>query len=173
MTGFATGNLPAMAAATNIRPRFSLLLIACLLAIPAAQAADQASKAASGPASRTRLLTPAELRECKAKEDRVLALTDEAKTDKAGIEGEKSEIGRLGTSLAEEVATLDKTSAEAVDAYNAKVEARDRRIDAYQARVTAFNVKAEAVNASRDEYAKACDQRRYDERDLNDIKRKK
>ena len=173
MTGFATGNLPVMAEASKIRHRFPLLLIACLLAIPAAHAADKASKAASAPATRTRLLTPAELRDCKAQEARVLALTDEAKTEKVAIEGEKAEIGRLGTSLAEEVATLDKTSAEAVDAYNAKVEARDKRIDAYQARVTAFNLKAEAVNTARDEYAKACDQRRYDERDLNDIKRKK
>lgn len=173
MTGLVTGNLPAMAAVKNHRHRFPLFLIVCLLAIPAAHAADKASKAASAPAPRTRLLTPAELRECKTQEARVLTLTDEAKTEKAGIEGEKAEIGRLGTGLAEEVATLDKTSAEAVDAYNAKVEARDKRIDAYQSRVTAFNLKAEAVNTSRDEYAKACDQRRYDERDLNDIKRKK
>ena len=162
-----------MAAVSITRHRLPLFLIACLLAIPAAHAVDKASNAASGPASRTRLLTPAELRDCKAQEARVLTLTDEAKAEKAGIEGEKTEIGRLGTGLAEEVATLDKTSAEAVDAYNAKVEARDKRIDAYQARVTAFNLKAEAVNISRDEYAKACDQRRYDERDLNDIKRKK
>ncbi len=173
MTGFATGNLLVMAAAPITRHRFSRFLIACLLAMPAAYAADKASKAASGPASRTGLLTPAELRDCKAQEARVLTLTDEAKTEKAGIEGEKAEIGRLGTSLAEEVATLDKTSAEAVDAYNAKVEARDKRIDAYQSRVAAFNLKAEAANTSRDDYAKACDQRRYDERDLNDIKRKK
>jgi hypothetical protein len=162
-----------MAAAPNIRRRLPLFLMACLLATAAAQAADKAGKAASAPAARTRLLTPAELRECKAQEARVLALTDEARAEKAGIEDEKAEIGRLGTSLADEVATLDKTSAEAVDAYNAKVEARDKRIDAYQARVAAFNAKAEAVNSSRDGYAKACDQRRYDERDLEDIKRKK
>ena len=162
-----------MAAAPNTRHRFPLFLMACLLAMAAAQAADKASKAASGPAARSKLLTTAELRECKAREARVLALTDEARIEKAGIEGEKAEIGRFGTSLAEELATLDKTSAEAVDAYNAKAEARDKRIDAYQARVTAFNVKAPAVNTSRDEYTKACDQRRYDERDLGDIKRKK
>ena len=176
MTGFATGPRRFMFAAPITRHRFPFFLSAFLLAASSAHAADAAAKpakAASSPAARTRLLTPAELRDCRAQESRVLALTDEARTEKAGIEGEKAEIGRLGTSLAEEVATLDKTSAEAVDGYNAKVEARDKRIDDYQDRVTAFNLKAEAVNTARDAYAKACDQRRYDERDLNDIKRKK
>ncbi len=173
MTGFATGNPCSMAATQITRHHLSTLVVACLLAAGAAQAADKPAKAASGPAARTRLLTPAELRDCKAQEAHVLALTDEARNEKAAIEGEKAEIGRLGTSLAEEVATLDKTSAEAVDAYNAKVDMRNKRVDAYQDRVTAFNAKAETVNTSRDQYAKACDERRYDERDLNDIKRKK
>ena len=173
MTGFATGNLRLMVTAVFARLRLPLVLLACLVTVAAVNAAEKAGTAASVPAARTRLLTPAELRDCKAQESRVLALTDDARKEKLAVESDKAEIARVGVSLAEEVTTLDKTSAEAVDGYNAKVEARDKLIDTYQARVTAFNLKAEAVNASRDDYAKACDKRRYDERDLNDLKRKK
>ncbi len=174
MTGLATGSPRFMAAAPIALHRLALVLVAGLLATSFAGAAD---KAASGPAarapSRTRLLTPAELRDCNAQEARVLALTNDARSEKAAIEAEKAEITRIGASLAEQITTLDKTSAEAVDGYNAKVGARDKRIDDYQDRVTAFNLKAESINAAKEAYAKACDQRRYDERDLNDIKRKK
>lgn len=173
MTGFDTGTPRFMVAAFLARPFLAPLLIACLFMAGIANAAEQARAAASAPASRTRLLTPAELRDCNAQEKRVLDLTVEAQKEKMAIETDKAEITRVGADLGEQIAALDKTSAEAVDAYNARVEARDKLIDNYQARVTAFNLKAEAVNATRDAYAKACDKRRYDERDLNDIKRKK
>lgn len=162
-----------MVAASLSRVFPAALLVVCFLAADVAGAAEKSKAAASAPASRTRLLTQAELRDCSAQETRVLALTNEAQKEKAAIEAEKNEILRIGSRLDEEVATLDKASAEAVDAYNAKVEAKDKLIDSYQAKVTAFNLKAESVNATRDAYASACDKRRYDERDLNDIKRKK
>ena len=85
----------------------------------------------------------------------------------------KAEIASSGTSLAEQIAALDKTNADQVDAYNATVEGRDKLIDAYQAKVNAYNVKAEAVKTTKDSYEKTCELRRYDERDLNEIKRKK
>ena len=173
MTGFVTGTPRFMVAALLVRHFLAPLLIACLFMAGIANAAEPARAAASAPASRTRLLTPVELRDCNAQEKRVLDLTGEAQKEKAAIETDKAEITRVGADLGEQIAALDKTSAEAVDAYNARVEARDKLIDNYQARVTAFNLKAEAVNATRDAYAKACDKRRYDERDLNDIKRKK
>ena len=89
------------------------------------------------------------------------------------IAAEKAEIDRTGTSLAEAQApTLDRTNAEAVDAYNAKVE-RDKRIETYQAKVAEYNKEAEGVLATKDAYAKACENRRYDDRDLNDLQRKK
>ena len=173
MTRFDNSMPCLMAAALFSRRLLAALLVACPFVAEVAGAAEKAKPAASAPSARTRLMTPAELRDCNAQETRVLAQTDEAQKEKASIEADKNEIARVGTSLGEEIATLDKTSAEAVAAYNAKVEARDKLIDNYQARVTAFNQKAESVNATRDAYAKACDKRRYDERDLNDIKRKK
>ena len=173
MTGFATGNLPAMAAAPITRHRFPLFLVGCLFAAGAAHAADATRVAAASAPPRTPLLTPAQLRDCVAQKERLHAQTDDALKDKASIEADKAEIASSGTSLGEQVATLDKTSAEAVDAYNAKVEARDKLIESYQARVSAYNVKAEQVQATKEKHEKTCELRRYDERDLNDIKRKK
>ena len=125
------------------------------------------------PRRRRPILTPAQLQQCVNQKERLQAQTDDALKDKAAIEADKAEIERSGTSLAEELTTLDRTSDAAVNAYNAKVEQRDKLIDGYQARVAAYNVKAEAVKSTKDGYEKSCENRRYDERDLNDIKRKK
>jgi hypothetical protein len=175
MTGFATGNARLMVSSILTRLRRSFPLLVCLVAAATTvNAAEPARNAASAPAPRTPpLLTPAQLRDCMTTRDRLHAQTDDALKEKAAVEADKAEITRSGVSLGEQVATLDKTSAEAVDTYNAKVEARDKLIDSYQARVAAYNVKAEAVQATKDGYEKACELRRYDERDLNDLKRKK
>ena len=153
-----------------------LVLLAGLAAFPAAQAAE---KPAAGPrcrsaaAPKTPLLTRPSCRHCVNQQERLHAQTDDALKDKAAIEADKAEIARMGTSLAEELTTLDRTSEVAVNAYNAKVDQRDKLIDTYQARVTAYNTKAETVKATKESYEKSCENRRYDERDLNDIKRKK
>ena len=173
MTRFATGNLRFMAPAPILTHRASFFLVALVLAAGSAHAADAApAKAASAP--RTPLLTPAQTRDCFNQKERLHAQVDDAFKDKAPIESMKAEITSTGTSLAEQVATLDKTSAEAVDAYNAKVQARDKLIDDYQSKVAAYNVKAEAVQTTKDNYEKSCELRRYDERELNSsTKRKK
>ena len=71
------------------------------------------------------------------------------------------------------MATLDKTSEDAVAAYNARVDERNKQIETYEAKVAAYNKDAEGVRALVDEYAKSCANRRYDDRDLADIQRKK
>jgi hypothetical protein len=167
-----------MVAATSFRPVAALLGSVVLAVSFAAHAADPpaakpAPKPAPAAAPKTPILTPAQLQECVNHRDRLHAQTDDALKDKAQIEADKAEIGRLNTSLAEEVATIDRTSDVAVDAYNAKVDQRDKLIDTYQNRVTAYNAKAEQVKATKESYEKSCENRRYDERDLNDLKRKK
>ena len=164
-----------MVAAVLSRSVLPLILLAGMAVLPAAEAADKPpAKASTTPAAaKTPILTPAQLQACISHRERLHAQTDDALKDKATIEAEKAEIARLGTSLAEEMTTLDKTSETAVDAYNAKVGERDKLIDSYQARVTAYNTKAETVKATKESYEKSCENRRYDERDLEDLKRKK
>ena len=164
-----------------MRVRFipSLILLAGLAAGPLAQAADKpAAKPAARPAAtaaapKTPLLTPEQLQACVSHRERLHAQTDDALKVKAAIEAEKAEIERRGASLAEELTTLDRTSETAVDAYNAKVGERDKLIDSYQNRVAVYNTKADTVKATKESYEKQCENRRYDERDMEDLKRSK
>ena len=176
MIGFAFHTPHLMAASMPSRSVcLSFVLFAGLAAGPAAQAADKApARAASAPPAKPdALLSPAQLQECVNQKERLKAQTDDALKDKAAIDADRDEIARSGTSLAEERTTLDRTSEDAVGAYNAKVEQREKLIETYQARVSAYNLKAEAVNTTKSGYEKSCENRRYDDRDLNDIKRKK
>ena len=175
MTGFGAGPTPSMNTVFRaLGARLAVPLLAALLAVAGgAGAAEKARKDATATPSGGSILTPAQLRECLAQKQQLHSQTDHALKDKAAIEADKAKIARTGTSLGEQSATLDKTSAEAVDAYNAKVDERDKLIDSYQAKVTAYNLKAEAVKVTKEAYEKTCENRRYDERDLNDVKRKK
>jgi hypothetical protein len=163
-----------MAASLISRLVLPLVVLAGLTAAFASSAADKApARAASAPAPRTPILTPAQLKECVTHKERLHAQTDDALKDKAAIEADKAEIARLNASLVEERETIDRTSDVAVDAFNAKLGQRDKLISTYESRVTAYNLKAETVKATREGYEKSCENRRYDERDLNDLKRKK
>ena len=178
MTGFAYCAPLSMVASIPSRSVFRSLVLV-LLAGPAALAAAHAAEkapagAASAPAAKPNaILTPAQLQQCVNQKERLHAQTEDALKDKAAIEADKAEITRLGTSIAEERATVDQSDVAAVDAYNAKFDQRDKLIATYESRVNAYNLKAEAVKATKEGYEKSCENRRYDERDLDDIKRKK
>lgn len=146
---------------------FSIAVCVALggLAGPAAGAENARAATAAKPPEQ-RVLTPAQLKDCIDQKARLQAQTDTALKTKAEIATEKDDVDRTGTAITDDLAALDRTSADAVDAHNAKVDERDKRIDAYQARVTAFNIEAESVRVNREAYAKSCENRRYDERDL-------
>ena len=177
MAGFAFCEPRVMAAPNTFRSALVLVLLSGAAALPGASFAQTAQKpppkstASTGP--KDSILSPAQLQECVKQKDRLHAQTDDALKDKAQIEADKAEIGRVNKSLADEVATVDRTSEDAVNAYNAKVGQRDKLIETYESRVTAYNAKAEQVKTTKEGYERTCENRRYDERDLNDIKRKK
>ena len=138
-------------------PLRAALAAAALCAFAAAAvAADKSKPAATKPDS---ILTPAQLKDCLEKQQRRDRATDAALKTKGEINAEK--------------AALDKTSEDAVNAYNARVDERNKQIETYEAKVAAYNKDAEGVRALGDEYAKSCANRRYDDRDLADIQRKK
>ena len=150
-------------------------LVVALAAAAALGAAGAATKARNAPAKSAddKVMTPAQLKECVDRKNGVQTQVESAQKAKAALAEDKAAIDREGTALAEALTTLDRTSAEAVNAHNAKVEDRDKSVEAYQAKVAAYNTQAESVNSAQDEYAKLCADRRYDDRDLADIKRKK
>lgn len=119
------------------------------------------------------LLTKAELRECLAIEARVVGGADAAARDRAQLEKEKAELMRQGEVLKAELETLDRTSAEAVDGYNARAQARDKAIDAFEARSDAFNVRVAAIDADRATFRQRCDNRRFDQADEEALRKGK
>ncbi len=167
------GTLSTMLSPTRALLASIVLVAASFVPTSPAAAAEKARDATAPKPPEQRVLTPAQLKECNDQEARVQAMTSAAVKSKAEIAAEKAEIDRSGTAITDELATLDRTSADAVDGHNAKAEMRDKRIDAYQARVAAFNTDAEGLQEKRASYVKACDRRRYDERDLPNASKKK
>ena len=133
--------------------------------------AGKKAAASRGPADR--LLTPEQLKACMEQRDSARAGIDASRREKAELDREKAELQAMGDAIATERTTVDATDPAAVDAFNRKIEARNARVDAWQAKVDAYNPRAEAATAAHADYEKACAERRYDERDLADIQRKK
>jgi hypothetical protein len=154
--------------------RATLLALGAAVALLGSAAAADKTKPAPAPApKKDAILTPEQLRDCVAQEQRKTKATDAALKAKAEIAADKAEIDRSGTALAQESGTLDRTSEDAVDAFNAKVDERNKRIEAYEAKVAAYNKDTEAIQTMDEAYNKSCANRRYDDRDLADIQRKK
>jgi len=151
-------------------PTLRTALAVALCALAAAAVAADKSKPAARPDA---VLTPAQLKDCLDKQQRRDRATDAALKTKGEIAAEKAAIDKSGAELGDALATLDKTSEDAVAAYNARVDERNKQIETYEAKVAAYNKDAEGVRALVDEYAKSCANRRYDDRDLADIQRKK
>jgi hypothetical protein len=132
------------------------------------------AKPAATTKSATAVLTPAQLRDCLDQRDRLHRQTEATLAAKGKIAADKAEIDRVDAQLSAEKGTLDRTSEEAVNAFNAKVRQQDAAAAAFEAKAKAYNVQAEELQATRSAYEKsACENRRYDERDLDDLKRKK
>ena len=111
------------------------------------------------------LLTRAELRECLNQQPRLRTLSDEVVAAQAALDKQKMELVQQGAALKEQLEALDRTSAEAVDGYNKRVQEHEQRVDAYNAQTPVFNAKVEHLQAQRTAFAKGCENRDFDEKD--------
>ncbi len=152
---------------------------ACLLALAAALGAAQAANEklrigvfGNGKGSGA-LLTKGELRECLAIESRVVGSSDSMAREREQLEKEKAELIRQGEALKAERETLDRTSAEAIEAHLAREKARDQAIDEHEARSDAFNARVVPIDADRAAFRQRCDNRRFDQADLEAIRKGK
>lgn len=148
------------------------LLSALVFSLPvAAVAADKpaspkpGAERAFGTNAKGPLLTRDELRSCFAQQDQLRAENEDIGRQRAVREAERDALVKSGEALKADLAALDRTSAEAVEQYNAKAAARDKAIDEHQTGATAFNQRIEAFNARKIGFDKACGNRRYDEAD--------
>ncbi len=149
------------------------LACASALVVQPVRAADKPSPTPPAKSKPDAILTQAQLRECVAQKERLRADSDAVVKAKAASDAQKAEIASTRSALAEEATTLDRTKADAVAAYNAKIEALNALVDSFQTRATAYNKDVESVQALQEAYAKSCENRRYDDRDLSDIQKKK
>jgi hypothetical protein len=155
---------------TSLCPK--VVALGLLLVGPAALAAEPARTGSFGKGKTNRpLLTRGELRDCMAAQERVRQLGDGIVAAQAALNKEKAEIAHGGAALAEQLDTLDRTSADAVNAYNASAQAHDRRIDAYNAQTPVFNAKVEALKDARTKFAGSCENRDFDEKDETAIRK--
>lgn len=120
-----------------------------------------------------KLLTRDELRECLAQEKRLKTMNEEIRSLQADLDGDTAEIGKRAEELKQAIATVDRTSQEAVDAVKAKAAEQDQRVDAYNAKLGPFNVKAQAVENERAAFSSNCHDRPYSEIDYFAIQRGK
>jgi len=158
-----------------IRPATCLLVL--VTALSAAHAANEklrigvfgsGSGKGSGP-----LLSKTELRECLAIETRVVKGTDGMTQERSQLESEKAELVRRGEVLKAELEALDRTNVEAIEAHVARAKARDQAIEAFGARSDAFNARVGALDADRAAFRQRCDNRRFDQGDLEAIRKEK
>lgn len=111
-----------------------------------------------------------ELRACVKRQAGLKTMGDSAVKAQQEMATERAAIDQGSAAIKTDMASLDRTDAEAVNAFVERAKAHDKRIEDYQARVPEFNGKVDALNAEREGYAKACEGRRYLEDDLIDIK---
>jgi hypothetical protein len=111
------------------------------------------------------LLSREELRDCMERQARLRESTAQAAVLQAELEREKAEILREGDALKADLGTLDRSDAAAVESYNSRATARDRRIDTFEPRVAEFNAKAQGLSDDRAAFTRLCENRKFDEKD--------
>jgi len=156
---------PALAAAGMLAFPAAAAEPAKPAAKPAAKAAARAAPPPAAKPAAAPLMTRAELRECMAQQERNRNDASTLEAESAQVSEEKSRLIQQGAELKEQLAALDRTSAEAVATYNAQATARDAAIEAFNVRSGEFNKRVEAAQALRTAYAKSCENRSFDERD--------
>jgi hypothetical protein len=151
------------------------VMILSLLCAVNAFAADPPKKEGSfgGGKSSGAYLTKDQLRACLAQQDRMKEQGANLTKEQAEIAAMKIDITQTGDALKAQLDTVDRTSEEAVAAYNEKAQARDKQIDVYQSRVNAFNDRVQAASVDREAFTKGCESRRYFEDDEIAIKKNK
>lgn len=118
-------------------------------------------------------MTQAELRECVSQKESLGQKNEAAVKAKADLVALKAELDRTAAENASTQATLDRGKKEDVDAFNAKVVARNALVESYQAKGVAFNKDVDVIQAAQASYTSSCANRRFDDRDLADIQRGK
>lgn len=153
------------------RISFSVCALALVVASHATHAAPPKREASfgSGKASGP-IMSMAELRSCVKRQSALQTQSEAAIKAQDQMKAERAAIEQGSAAIKTDMEKLDRTDLVAVEAFVERAKAHDKRIDDYEARVPAFNEQVQAAQAERAAFAKACEDRRYLEDDLKDIK---
>ena len=159
---------PRLVAATLL----AAVAVAVAGACGAAGAADKPKKEGSFGSAKPGggYLTKEQLRNCLAQQSSSGRSDDGLQQERNALAATKAEVVRDGEALKARLDALDRTSADAVAAYNEQARDRDARVDQLEARIGSFNERALAATAQREAFAKACSNRRFFEEDEIAIK---
>ena len=145
---------------------FRALLASALLIAVSSHAADKPKEATfGGGKGGGAFLTRNQLRDCMAQQAKVKQTQAEMVAMQDKLNADKTDIGKAGETLKSDLEVLDRTSPEAVDAYNERAVAREKKIDEYQQLVDQFNGRVDKARTEREAFSKACENRRYFEDD--------
>lgn len=111
------------------------------------------------------VMTREELKACMDQKDKLSAASGHAQKQQADLNSEKAEILREGDALKADGVTLDRTNVAAVDAFNARVNARNQRIDGFEAKVASYNTLVSELEGLQAGYKRGCENRKFDEKD--------
>lgn len=141
---------------------------------PAKSAAKPAAKqregsfgggSASGP-----MLTKDELRQCLAEQDRMKQETADVVATQKKLAADRAEIDRVSKELDADRPNVDVSNKDAVDAFNARLQAKAKLVADYQAAAPAFNARVDKLDADEKAFTKNCRDRRYFEDEYDEIK---
>ncbi len=174
------------------RMRWSVILAGCLgaFALQSATAADKSTtasppaKAAAKPAKPTKaregslgtgtasgpMLTKDELRQCIAEQDRLKKETSEVVTTQQKLAKDRTELERVSAEIDADKPKVDLSNKEAVDTFNARLQAKGQFVTDYKAAASQFNDRVDKLDADDKTFTKNCKDRRYFEDEFDEIK---
>lgn len=165
-----------------------LLIVACVTVFAAQAAIAQSgtakppAKSAAKPAAKQRegslgggsasgpMLTKDELRQCLAEQDRLKQETAEVVATQKKLAADRAEIDRVSAALDADRPNVDLGNKDAVDAFNARLQAKGKLVADYQAAAPTFNARIDKLDADDKAFTKNCRDRRYFEDEYDEIK---
>lgn len=111
------------------------------------------------------LLTKDQLRACMAQRKSNQERAAEVTRMQDEVLAEKDALIRGAETLKTELATLDRSNADAVNSYNDRASARTRQVADFENKVNEFNAKVLAFDSGRAAYGRDCENRKFDEKD--------
>lgn len=138
---------------------------------PSAKPAKQRDEGSLGGGTATGpFLTKDELRQCLAEQDRLKQETTDVVAAQKKLAVDRAEIDRVSAAIDADRPQVDVSNKEAVDTFNARLQAKAKLVADYQAAAPAFNQRIDKLDADDKAFTTNCRDRKYFEDEYDEIK---